>query len=376
MITSPDYNNCIVNFSNSLLNHYGLKTLHSTLPVIDRILKKNYRNIVVIVLDGLGMDALNYHLQPDDFLRKNLKTGITSVFPSSSTPGLTALETSQMPIEHGWLGDTLFFKQEYKIVNCVNNTLMDSEEPAGFFYLADYYLPITQMGEKLAKLGKVQVNKLYPLGRNSFSKIDSLIARVKRVCQTKWKTFTFAYWVEPGTSMMEKGSYHPENTELIKALNDKIEVLCNSLTDSVIFVTSTHGLVDVDNIVLSEDEEFTKMLQIPISMESRAVSFYVKPEFIDVFKEKFHNKFGDDFQLYSKEEAINKNIFGNGTPNVNLTGIGDFIAVATGNKAIVWSKDSRQPVSACGGLTAKEVSVPLIVIEKRGENTLNYERRK
>lgn len=376
MIITPDYNNCIVNFSNSLLNYYGLPTMHSTLVSVDKILAKNYRNVVVIVLDGLGMDALNYHLQPDDFLRKNLKTGYTSVFPSSSTPGLTSFDTAKMPIEHGWIGQTVFFKQEYKIVDCMNNTLKDSDEPAGFFYLADYYLPNEQIGEVLSKAGRVQVNKLYPLGRNAFPKIDALVARVKRVCQTKWNTFTFAYWEEPAKSMMDKGAYHPDNTEIIKTLNDKIEVLCNSLTDSVIFITATHGVTDVENIILSDDPEFYEMVKYPVSMESRAVSFYIKDEYLNVFPKKFEEKFGEDFTLFTKEEVLSKKLFGTGEPNANLTGIGDFIAVGTGNKAILWDENSKPYMCACGGLTDKEVSIPLIVIEKKGANTLNYERRR
>ena len=255
MITSPDYNNCIVNFSNSILKYYGIKEYHQTLGAVDRIISKNYHNVVVIILDGLGMDALNHHLKPDDFLRKNLYTGISSVFPSSTTPGLLSFETSQMPIEHGWLGETVFFKQEYKIVNCLNNTLKDSSEPAGFFYLADYYLPAIRIDEKLSKIGKVQVNRISPIGSNAFSKIDSIISRVKRVCGSKWKTFTFAYCDEPFLSMQDKGVYHPDNTQLIKILNDKLEVLCNSLSDTLVFITATHGIIDVDNIRLSEDKE-------------------------------------------------------------------------------------------------------------------------
>ncbi len=375
MITTPDYNNCIVNFSNSILKYYGLKPGHSTMTAVDRTLSKNYKNVVVIILDGLGMDALNHHLQPDDFLRRNLKAGITSVFPSSTTPGLTSFETAQMPVEHGWLGETMFFRQEYKIVNCFDNTLKDSSEPAGFFYLADYYLPNEKLDEMLAKIGRVQVNRISPMGKNPFAKIDSITARVKRVCQSKWKSFTFAYCDEPFSTMRSKGAYHPDNTQLIKILNEKMEVLCNSLSDTAVLITSTHGISDVENIMLSKDSEIAEMLQFPISMESRAVSFYVKPECKDSFRQKFEAKYGNDFILYSKEDIENKKLFGNGEPNKNITGIGDFIAVATSDKAFIWDENSPSKICACGGLTDKEVSVPLIIIEKEGENTLSFERR-
>jgi hypothetical protein len=376
MITTPDYNNCIVNFSNSILKYYGVKEFHPTLGAVDRVINKNYRNVVIVILEGLGMDALNYHLKPDDFLRKNLRTGISSVFPSSTTPGLLSFETSQMPVEHGWLGETVFFKQEYKIVNCLNNTLKDSSEPAGFFYLADYYLPTLKIDEKLSKIGKVQVNRISPIGSNAFSKIDSIITRVKRVCSSKWKTFTFAYCDEPYLSMCDKGAYHPDNTQLIKILNDKLEVLCNSLSDTLVFITSTHGIIDVDNIKLSEDTEISEMLQIPISMENRAVSFYVKDEFKSVFREKFERKYGKDFTLLSKEEVEEKKLFGPGKANENLTGIGDFIAVATGSKSILWDDNSPAKICSSGGISDKEMSLPLIIIEKDGKNTLAFERRK
>ncbi|MCR5253037.1 MAG: alkaline phosphatase family protein [Treponema sp.] len=375
MITTPDYNNCIVNFSNSILKFYGLKPNHPTMTAVDRILAKNFRNVVVIILDGLGMDTINHHLQPDDFLRRNLKAGITSVFPSSTTPGLTSFETAKMPIEHGWLGETMFFRQEYKIVNCFDNTLKDSSEPAGFFYLADYYLPNEKMDEKLSKIGKVQVNRISPIGKNPFAKIDSIVARVKRVCSSKWKTFTFAYCDEPFVTMKEKGAYHPDNTQLVKILNEKMEVLSNSLTDSAILITSTHGITDVENIMLSKDKEIVEMLQFPISMESRAVSFYVKPEFKDDFRQKFEAKYGKDFILYSKDEVDQKKLFGAGEPNQNITGIGDFIAIATEEKAFIWDENSPSKICACGGLTDKEVSVPLIIVEKEGKKTIQFERR-
>ncbi|MBQ7753581.1 MAG: alkaline phosphatase family protein [Treponema sp.] len=376
MITTPDYNNCIVNLSNSILKYYGVKPYHPTLDAIDRVINKNYRNVVVIILDGLGMDALNHHLKPDDFLRKNLRTGISSVFPSSTTPGLISFETSQMPIEHGWLGESVFFRQEYKIVNCLDNTLKDSSEPAGFFYLADYYLPTEKIDEKLSKIGRVQVNRISPIGSNAFSKIDSIISRVKRVCSSKWKTFTFAYCDEPFVTMREKGVYHPDNTQLIKILNDKLEVMCNSLTDTLVCITATHGITDVDNIILSHDKEIADMLQFPISLESRAVSLYVKDEFKSVFREKFEKKYGDDFDLLSKEEVEKKTIFGPGKPNQNLTAIGDFIAIATGSKAFLWDDNSPAKICTSGGLSDKEISLPLIILEKKGKETLSFERRK
>lgn len=70
MIKYPDYSNGIVNLACSVLKYYGLEQKHPTLPVFDDMLSKNYKNVVVMLFDGLGVDALKHHLSEDSFLRQ------------------------------------------------------------------------------------------------------------------------------------------------------------------------------------------------------------------------------------------------------------------------------------------------------------------
>ena len=55
--------------------------------------------------------------------------------------------------------------------------------------------------------------------------------------------------------------------------------------------------------------DFTKMLVRPVSIEQRGISFYVKDEFIPVFKEKFLELFGSVYLIFSKEEVFQKKLF-------------------------------------------------------------------
>lgn len=50
--------------------------------------------------------------------------------------------------------------------------------------------------------------------------------------------------------------------------------------------------------------DFAKMLVRPASIEPRGISFYVKDEFIPVFKERFLELFGSDYLIFSKEEVF------------------------------------------------------------------------
>ena len=68
------------------------------------------KNIVLLVLDGMGLDVLKTHA-PDGFLMKNCEARLSSVYPCTTTSVLTTFETGLTPIEHGWLDWSHYFKE-------------------------------------------------------------------------------------------------------------------------------------------------------------------------------------------------------------------------------------------------------------------------
>ena len=58
-ITLPNYNKSILNTISSILKYYKIDNGHSTLDNIDSLLNKNYKNVFLIVLDGMGEHILN-----------------------------------------------------------------------------------------------------------------------------------------------------------------------------------------------------------------------------------------------------------------------------------------------------------------------------
>ena len=55
----PDYENCLANLPNSILNYFGQPTVGSTLPLADKYLQKEYKNVVLLLLDGMGQRILD-----------------------------------------------------------------------------------------------------------------------------------------------------------------------------------------------------------------------------------------------------------------------------------------------------------------------------
>lgn len=64
------YENSLINLSASLLKHYNAFIEYKTLKVVDEYLNKGYNHVILMVLDGLGINIIKAHLDENDGLRK------------------------------------------------------------------------------------------------------------------------------------------------------------------------------------------------------------------------------------------------------------------------------------------------------------------
>ena len=70
-IVFPNYDHCILGTISSILKYYNVETKHKTSEKIDAILnEREYRNVIFLVLDGLGEHILN-DISKEGFLNKN-----------------------------------------------------------------------------------------------------------------------------------------------------------------------------------------------------------------------------------------------------------------------------------------------------------------
>ena len=80
----PDYENCLVNLSNSILKKFGAETSASTLSLADKYLEKDYKNVVVLLLDAMGTSIIEKHLDKNGFFRSHLAGSFDSVYPPTT----------------------------------------------------------------------------------------------------------------------------------------------------------------------------------------------------------------------------------------------------------------------------------------------------
>lgn len=366
MITYPNYDRSILSIASSVLNHFGVKDCqHKTLPEFDELLSKGYKNIIVMLFDGLGVSAIKEHLNENDFLRKHFVCPISSVFPPTTVAATTAIESGYSPVETGWLGWDLYFDEIGENVAVFRNALQKNGKPAADFNVAWRYIPYKRIFDRIEEInGKGSAVYVSPFSKHHIKRVPHICRIVKRLSRKRKNKYIYTYWHQPDTAMHKYGIKSEQAHEQILMINNEVEKLCKSLKNSLVIITADHGLCDGKNEYLEDYPKLSSMLKVPPSIEPRALSFFVKDGMFEDFRDEFDNIFGNDFRLLTKEEVFAENLLGFGKPHPKTYDfVGDFLAVATGEKSLFIEREEHSFVGVHAGLTEEEMTVPFIAIE-------------
>ena len=369
MITYPNYDRSILSIASSVLNHFGIKDCqHKTLPEFDELLSKDYKNIIVMLFDGLGTSTLKYHLEENDFLRKHHVTDISSVFPSTTVAATTSIMSGYSPAECGWLGWDLYFEEIGENVAVFRNTLQRNGKPAAKFNVAHKYIPVKSIMKRIEEFnGRTSAYCVSFFSKYKSKSVEDICKTVYKLSKKRKEKYIYAYWHQPDGAMHGHGVTSKEAHEQILHINREVEKLCDKLENSLIIITADHGLCDSVNLFLEDYPEINSMLKFPPSIEpSRALSLFVKDGMKDNFKNEFNKIFGNDFSLMTKEEVFAENLLGFGKPHPRTYDfVGDYLAVATGNKSLFTEREEHEFIGVHAGLTEDEMTVPFIAIETK-----------
>lgn len=365
----PDYDHSVLGIPSSILRAYHADCPHQTLPSLDAYLNKNYKNVVLIVLDGLGTAILRAHENRTRFLLRHKTADISSVFPPTTTASTTTLLSGRSPVEHGWLGWSLYFDEIDRNVDIFSNVLSGTENtPAAPDSLAWKTLPYQDILAQItdATAGAVNAEGVFPFAGYRTKSSGEMCDFIRGICQKPGRNYVHAYWPDPDETIHRKGVFSAETARSVASLDAQIEALCADLRDTLVIVTADHGLIDVTYRFLCDDPQIDNLLVRPPSMEDRAMNFFIKSGEEARFVEVFMNHYGEDYALYDREEILARQLFGPGTPHPKIESLlGDYLAIAHRNLALAYAPPSYRPIFKAhhAGLHEDEMIVPLVVVD-------------
>lgn len=372
-IVFPDYKNSILNITSSVLKHYSVPSSYPTIQILDKALQRNCKNTVVIILDGMGDDMLTANLAETSFLRQNKRSTLTSVYPSSTVPATTAYYTGLSPIEHAWLGWSLYFKEFARYIDIYPECDSHKKEKVNRSFLN--YIRYEATDKKIINIDNYficpsGIIQDYDIQKSiGVNYIEEMFDTIQKLCDDPRDKYILAYWYWPDYAMHEYGSYSDVVRNFMQNTDNLLKNMCNKIHDSNIIVSADHGLIDVtERISLDKIPEITECLIMPPFIESRAQTFFIKPEMKQQFERRFNALFSEDYVLFSKADVFDKNLLGKGTAHPKVMDfLGDYLACAIGKRYFSYQTDiavpARDYAALHGGLTDKEMLVPLIVIE-------------
>lgn len=358
----PDYENCLANLPNSILKYFGLPTVGKTLPLADRYLQKDYKNVVLLLLDGMGKHILENCLEEKGLFRKNLAGTYQSVFLSTTVAATTSAMSGLQPCEHSWLGWECYYPQVDENVTVFFNTIQGTEEPVADYNVPWTVTPYESVVNKMNKTG-VQAHACAPFLEPFPRSLEEICANIKALCKQPGQKYIYAYWNQPDGLLHRNGLKSPVVKEELKLLEESVEQLASDLEDTIIFVTADHGHIDTDYVVWQDYPKLADCLVRLPSLEPRVLNFFVKEGKHEFFEAEFNKEFGDKFLLMPMEEAIEKKLFGTGTPHEHFRSmLGDYLAIAISDLSIYYTEERW--VSMHGSVTEEEMLIPLIVLNK------------
>lgn len=362
-IRYPDYQDSLLSLMNSISKYYGIEGTDNTLKEVDQALKQGYKNIAIVVLDGMGTKILEENLREESFLRRHFVRTISSVFPPTTTAATTTLQSGLSPMAHGWLGWSLHFDEVDDNINIFINTNDDGKVITDY-HVAERYIPYENIIDKIHKTGKAKAYSVSPFGTVCARSLDELCNEVNRISHNGEHNYMYVYWPEPDSTMHMTGCYSEYSRQVLEELDERLESLCAKLQDTLVIVTADHGHIDGRGKVLTDYPDLVNTLKYLPSIEPRAVAFFVKEGMNEAFLEAFNKYFKEDFLLLSREEVIKEKLFGEGVMHPKFQDfLGDYMAIAISDVTLFNTKeDSQKFIGVHAGLTAEEMDIPLIII--------------
>lgn len=384
-VNVPDYQGgSIVNLMSSIVAARGGNVgLYPPLRGLDIDMLADARNVVLLIMDGLGYHYLIRH-GAGSAMAQHLHGPIHAVAPPTTAASVSTYLTGQAPQQHGLTGWYTWMRELGCVVTVLpfitrcsqadlsgagitpealfgHRPVFDRMDTACYSVMPDW---LSESAFNLAHLGKAQLVLHGGLE-------DCFVQTANTVRRHDGRKYIYAYW--PGFDALSH--QHGVGSTTVAAhfaqLDEAFQKMLHALygTETVVLLSADHGFVDVPaerRLRVNELPQLQQCLQLPVCGEPRLAYCYVRAVMRRRFVDYVQGELGHAADLYPSHELIERGLFGLGEPHPELAArVGDYALVMKAGYALTQQLPGEPPsdmVGFHGGLSRDEIDVPLVLL--------------
>ena len=375
----PDYSGgSLVNLVASIVTARGGKALHPGLRKLNEDELHAARNIVLLIIDGLGDNYLMRRGAGGELARRR-RAALTSVFPSTTASAITTSYTGRTPLEHGLTGWFTYFGE----AGCVSAALPfrsrgDYQSLARRGVTPEQVYVCRSIFESLPGASFVvtakdivdsEYNSRHCRGarRLAYETLDELVAQIEATVKSgAQRKFIYAYWPVYDMVSHRYGAESAEAFEQFSRIDAAFGTLLSRLagTDCAVIATADHGFIDsAPEECFELPSSLASQLRLPLCGERRVAYCHVHSK--NEFMQKAKDWLGERAEVLLSENLVNEGWFGPGTPHPRFAErIGDVTLLMRGRCTVKdWTPgESRHlHIGNHGGTSEDEMLIPLIL---------------
>ncbi|NEW44932.1 alkaline phosphatase family protein [Nocardia cyriacigeorgica] len=337
--------------------------------------------VCVLLIDGLGAEALAANAEVAPFLSSLGPAVLTAGFPTTTATSVSSLGAGVPPGEHGIVGYLLRVAGQERLFDPLGWRLFGAQHKGDLLeqLVPEQFQPGETVFERAAAHGitVTQVAPRYQAGsgltravlrgcafRPNFS-VGDLVAGVVEALEAGPRSLVYAYHGELDTTGHVRGpSSQSWLLELAHVDRIAADIAERMPAGSALIVTADHGMVELAERVDFDAEPDLRAGVQRLGGEPRARHVYTVDGATDDVMSTWQEKLGSRFQVLARDAVIDYGWFG---PTVSATvreRIGDLVVVARDSSGIV--RTDAEPLQSAllghhGSLTPAEMNVPLRV---------------
>jgi hypothetical protein len=378
-VTFPNYSGGgLVNLMASIVAACGGRPFHPLLAALAPHDLSSARNIVLLVMDGVGDNYLQRRGAGSELARRR-RGAMTSVFPSTTASAITTTYTARTPLEHGLTGWFCLFGE----AGCVGSPLSFTSRgdqapltrrgvgPDEIFFSKSLFeaLPLRSVVVTYHDIVDSRYNAWHCASaeRRAYETLDEFVVQIENVVKSgPERKFVYAYWPNFDRTSHRYGSESEQAFLQFRQADEAYGRLIARLsgTESVVIATADHGFVDVAaHESLEMPSSLTSRLKFPLCGERRVAYCHVHEP--DSFMNAAKGWLEDRADIRLSRDLAQEGWFGTGAAHPRIAErIGDVTLLMRGRYTVkdwVAGEARHLHIGNHGGTSEDEMLIPLIL---------------